>query len=105
MQMCRETPARLQSSIIRRCKTKLVMHFKMFIFTFIAWIKFLIIKYLVATLPGVAVSPNSLLQVEEMEGLGGALFLRANRGVQRGPSTLSNHAQSVGKSGTAHTFK
>ncbi|XP_034724458.1 arf-GAP with GTPase, ANK repeat and PH domain-containing protein 1-like [Etheostoma cragini] len=30
-----------------------------------------------------------------MEGLGGALFLRSNRGVQRCPSTLSNHAQSV----------
>uniref|UniRef100_A0A8D3CT18 ArfGAP with GTPase domain, ankyrin repeat and PH domain 2 n=1 Tax=Scophthalmus maximus TaxID=52904 RepID=A0A8D3CT18_SCOMX len=29
------------------------------------------------------------------EGLGGALFLRGNRGVQRCPSTLSNHAQSV----------
>uniref|UniRef100_A0A8D0DI44 ArfGAP with GTPase domain, ankyrin repeat and PH domain 2 n=1 Tax=Sander lucioperca TaxID=283035 RepID=A0A8D0DI44_SANLU len=29
------------------------------------------------------------------EGLGGALFLRSNRGVQRCPSTLSNHAQSV----------
>uniref|UniRef100_A0A668TQ84 Small monomeric GTPase n=1 Tax=Oreochromis aureus TaxID=47969 RepID=A0A668TQ84_OREAU len=28
-------------------------------------------------------------------GLGGALFLRGNRGVQRCPSTLSNHAQSI----------
>uniref|UniRef100_A0A3Q0QYU7 ArfGAP with GTPase domain, ankyrin repeat and PH domain 2 n=1 Tax=Amphilophus citrinellus TaxID=61819 RepID=A0A3Q0QYU7_AMPCI len=44
---------------------------------------------------GAEVSANSLLQVEEMEGLGGALFLRGNRGVQRCPSTLSNHAQSV----------
>uniref|UniRef100_A0A8P4KF47 Small monomeric GTPase n=1 Tax=Dicentrarchus labrax TaxID=13489 RepID=A0A8P4KF47_DICLA len=43
----------------------------------------------------VPVSASSLLQVEEMEGLGGALFLRSNRGVQRCPSTLSNHAQSV----------
>ncbi|XP_041801815.1 arf-GAP with GTPase, ANK repeat and PH domain-containing protein 1-like [Chelmon rostratus] len=43
----------------------------------------------------VPVSTSSLLQVEEMEGLGGALFLRSNRGVQRCPSTLSNHAQSV----------
>ncbi|XP_026161707.1 arf-GAP with GTPase, ANK repeat and PH domain-containing protein 1-like [Mastacembelus armatus] len=43
----------------------------------------------------VPVSASSLLQVEEMEGLGGALFLRGNRGVQRCPSTLSNHAQSV----------
>lgn len=45
----------------------------------------------------VPVSASSLLQVEEMEGLGGALFLRSNRGVQRCPSTLSNHAQSVGE--------
>uniref|UniRef100_A0AAQ6ICE2 Small monomeric GTPase n=1 Tax=Anabas testudineus TaxID=64144 RepID=A0AAQ6ICE2_ANATE len=43
----------------------------------------------------VPVSASSLLQVEEMEGLSGALFLRGNRGVQRCPSTLSNHAQSV----------
>ncbi|XP_029991031.1 arf-GAP with GTPase, ANK repeat and PH domain-containing protein 1-like [Sphaeramia orbicularis] len=43
----------------------------------------------------VPVSASSLLQVEEMEGLGGALFLRGNRGVQRCPSTASNHAQSV----------
>nr|XP_019941946.1 PREDICTED: arf-GAP with GTPase, ANK repeat and PH domain-containing protein 2 [Paralichthys olivaceus] len=43
----------------------------------------------------VPVSASGLLQVEEMEGLGGALFLRSNRGVQRCPSTLSNHAQSV----------
>ncbi|XP_039653318.1 arf-GAP with GTPase, ANK repeat and PH domain-containing protein 1-like isoform X2 [Perca fluviatilis] len=43
----------------------------------------------------VPVSASSLLQVEEMEGLGGALFLRSNRAVQRCPSTLSNHAQSV----------
>ncbi|XP_071350707.1 arf-GAP with GTPase, ANK repeat and PH domain-containing protein 1-like [Trachinotus anak] len=43
----------------------------------------------------VPVSASSLLQVEEMEGLGGALFLRSNRGVQRCPSTLSNHAHSV----------
>uniref|UniRef100_A0A669F2I9 ArfGAP with GTPase domain, ankyrin repeat and PH domain 2 n=1 Tax=Oreochromis niloticus TaxID=8128 RepID=A0A669F2I9_ORENI len=43
----------------------------------------------------VPMSASSLLQVEEMEGLGGALFLRGNRGVQRCPSTLSNHAQSI----------
>ncbi|XP_038553900.1 arf-GAP with GTPase, ANK repeat and PH domain-containing protein 1-like isoform X1 [Micropterus salmoides] len=43
----------------------------------------------------VPVSASSFLQVEEMEGLGGALFLRGNRGMQRCPSTLSNHAQSV----------
>nr|XP_040060025.1 arf-GAP with GTPase, ANK repeat and PH domain-containing protein 1-like isoform X1 [Gasterosteus aculeatus aculeatus] len=43
----------------------------------------------------VPVSASNLLQVEEMEGLGGALFLRGNRGVQRCPSTLSNHTQSV----------
>ncbi|XP_060926232.1 arf-GAP with GTPase, ANK repeat and PH domain-containing protein 1-like isoform X2 [Limanda limanda] len=43
----------------------------------------------------VPVSASGLLQVEEMEGLGGALFLRSNRGVQRCPSTLSNPAQSV----------
>uniref|UniRef100_A0A3P8UTZ6 ArfGAP with GTPase domain, ankyrin repeat and PH domain 2 n=1 Tax=Cynoglossus semilaevis TaxID=244447 RepID=A0A3P8UTZ6_CYNSE len=36
-----------------------------------------------------------LLQVEEMEGLGGALFLRSNRGVQRCSSSASNHAQTV----------
>ncbi|XP_047439913.1 arf-GAP with GTPase, ANK repeat and PH domain-containing protein 1-like [Mugil cephalus] len=41
--------------------------------------------------PEIPVSASSLLQVEEMEGLGGALFLRGNRGVQRCPSTLSNH--------------
>lgn len=45
----------------------------------------------------VPVSASSLLQVEEMEGLGGALLLRSNRGVQRCPSTLSNHAQNVGE--------
>lgn len=45
----------------------------------------------------VPVSASNLLQVEEMEGLGGALFLRGNRGVQRCPSTLSNHTQSVGQ--------
>ncbi|XP_029906691.1 arf-GAP with GTPase, ANK repeat and PH domain-containing protein 1-like isoform X2 [Myripristis murdjan] len=51
----------------------------------------------VKDVPGheVPVSTSSLLQVEEMEGLGGALFLRNNRGVQRCPSTLSNHAHSV----------
>ncbi|KAM3877591.1 arf-GAP with GTPase, ANK repeat and PH domain-containing protein 1-like [Diretmus argenteus] len=43
----------------------------------------------------VPVSASSLLQVEEMEGLGSALFLRSNKMVQRCPSTLSNHAQSV----------
>lgn len=37
------------------------------------------------------------MQVEEVEGLGGALFLRSNIGVQRCPSTLSNHAQCVGE--------
>ncbi|XP_068450471.1 arf-GAP with GTPase, ANK repeat and PH domain-containing protein 1-like [Clinocottus analis] len=42
----------------------------------------------------VPVSGSSFLQVEEMEGLGGTLFLRS-RGVQRCASTLSNHAQSV----------
>lgn len=53
----------------------------------------------------VPVSASSLLQVEEMEGLSGALFLRGNRGVQRCPSTLSNHAQSVGELGTSgHIF-
>ncbi|CAG11751.1 unnamed protein product, partial [Tetraodon nigroviridis] len=41
------------------------------------------------------VSASSILQVEEMEGLGGPLLLRSNRGVQRCPSTVSNHAQSV----------
>lgn len=45
----------------------------------------------------VPVSASSILQVEEMEGLAGPLFLRNNRGVQRCPSTLSNHAQSVGE--------
>ncbi|KAM6927757.1 arf-GAP with GTPase, ANK repeat and PH domain-containing protein 1-like isoform 1-T2 [Xenentodon cancila] len=45
--------------------------------------------------PEVPVSTSSLLQVEEMEGLGGPLFLRSNIGVQRCPSTLSNHAQGV----------
>ncbi|XP_068171503.1 arf-GAP with GTPase, ANK repeat and PH domain-containing protein 1-like [Antennarius striatus] len=40
----------------------------------------------------VPVIASSLLQVEEMEGLGGALFLRSK---QRCPYTLSNHAQSV----------
>lgn len=49
------------------------------------------------TISLVPVSASSLLQVEEMEGLGGALFLRSNRGAQRCPSTLSNHAQSVGE--------
>ncbi|KAM9759751.1 arf-GAP with GTPase, ANK repeat and PH domain-containing protein 1-like [Menidia menidia] len=44
---------------------------------------------------GPEVSASNLLQVEEMEGLGGALFLRSNIGVQRCPSTLSNHAQGV----------
>ncbi|TNM89027.1 hypothetical protein fugu_005281 [Takifugu bimaculatus] len=43
----------------------------------------------------VPVSASSILQVEEMEGLGGPVFLRNNRGVQRCASTLSNHAQSV----------
>lgn len=55
---------------------------------------------MVATLPVVPMSASSLLQVEEMEGLGGALFLRGNRSVQRCPSTLSNHAQSIGEYGT-----
>ncbi|XP_022053149.1 arf-GAP with GTPase, ANK repeat and PH domain-containing protein 1-like [Acanthochromis polyacanthus] len=45
--------------------------------------------------PEVPVSASGLLHVEEMEGLGGGLYLRSNRGVQRCPSTLSNHAQSV----------
>uniref|UniRef100_H3C6Y3 ArfGAP with GTPase domain, ankyrin repeat and PH domain 2 n=1 Tax=Tetraodon nigroviridis TaxID=99883 RepID=H3C6Y3_TETNG len=45
----------------------------------------------------VPVSASSILQVEEMEGLGGPLLLRSNRGVQRCPSTVSNHAQSVGE--------
>jgi len=45
----------------------------------------------------VTVSATNLLQVEEMEGLGSALFLRSNIGVQRCPSTLSNHAQGVGE--------
>ncbi|KAM3621918.1 uncharacterized protein V6R79_017846 [Siganus canaliculatus] len=45
----------------------------------------------------VPVSTSGILQVEEMEGLGGALFLRSNRGVQRlhNTSIISNHAQSV----------
>ncbi|XP_029947384.1 arf-GAP with GTPase, ANK repeat and PH domain-containing protein 1-like [Salarias fasciatus] len=38
---------------------------------------------------------SGLLQVEEMEGLGGALFLRGGRGPQGRPSALPNHAQSV----------
>ncbi|XP_023153447.2 arf-GAP with GTPase, ANK repeat and PH domain-containing protein 1-like [Amphiprion ocellaris] len=45
--------------------------------------------------PEVPVSASGLLHVEEMEGLGGGLYLRSNRGVQRCPSTLSNHAHSV----------
>ncbi|KAM9408094.1 arf-GAP with GTPase, ANK repeat and PH domain-containing protein 1-like [Pholidichthys leucotaenia] len=49
----------------------------------------------VKDVPGPEVSASSLLQVEEMEGLSGALFIRSNRGVQRCPSMLSNHAQSV----------
>lgn len=52
------------------------------------------VESMLAVTFSVPVSASSLLQVEEMEGLGGALFLR--RGVQRCPSTLSNHAQSVG---------
>ncbi|XP_029006455.1 arf-GAP with GTPase, ANK repeat and PH domain-containing protein 1-like [Betta splendens] len=56
----------------------------------------------------VPVSASSLLQVEEMEEFGGTLFLRSNRGPQRGTSTLSNHAQSVdsafeGGSGSSFT--
>ncbi|XP_061543357.1 arf-GAP with GTPase, ANK repeat and PH domain-containing protein 1-like isoform X2 [Phycodurus eques] len=43
----------------------------------------------------VPVSASSLLQVDDMEGLGGGLFLRSNRGVQRCSSNVSNHAQSV----------
>ncbi|CAN9512273.1 unnamed protein product [Ophioblennius macclurei] len=43
----------------------------------------------------VPMGASGLLQVEEMEGLGGALFLRTNRGAQGRPSALSNHAQSV----------
>ncbi|XP_019736968.1 arf-GAP with GTPase, ANK repeat and PH domain-containing protein 1-like isoform X2 [Hippocampus comes] len=43
----------------------------------------------------VPVSASSLLQADDMEGLGGALFLRSNRGVQRCSSNVSNHAQSV----------
>jgi len=58
---------------------------------------YFIIKCMLAVISLVPVSASSLLQVEEMEGLGGALFLRGNRGVQRCPSTLSNHAQSVGQ--------
>ncbi|XP_068598898.1 arf-GAP with GTPase, ANK repeat and PH domain-containing protein 1-like [Brachionichthys hirsutus] len=48
----------------------------------------------VKDVPGseVPVITSSLLQVEEMEGLGGALFLRSK---QRCPYALSNHAQSV----------
>ncbi|XP_061688560.1 arf-GAP with GTPase, ANK repeat and PH domain-containing protein 1-like isoform X2 [Syngnathoides biaculeatus] len=42
----------------------------------------------------VPVSASSLLQVDDMEGLGGGLFLRSNRGVQRCSSNVSNHAQS-----------
>lgn len=49
----------------------------------------------VKDVPGPEVPVSGLLQVEEMEGLGGGLYLRTNRGVQRCPSTLSNHAQSV----------
>ncbi|XP_038159446.1 arf-GAP with GTPase, ANK repeat and PH domain-containing protein 1-like [Cyprinodon tularosa] len=44
---------------------------------------------------GPEVSTSGLLQMEEVEGLGGALFLRSNIGVQRCSSTLSNHAQGV----------
>ncbi|XP_028303168.1 arf-GAP with GTPase, ANK repeat and PH domain-containing protein 1-like [Gouania willdenowi] len=44
---------------------------------------------------GTEVSASNLLQVEEMEGLSGAMFLRTNREVQRCHSTASNHAQSV----------
>ncbi|XP_043978327.1 arf-GAP with GTPase, ANK repeat and PH domain-containing protein 1-like [Gambusia affinis] len=44
---------------------------------------------------GPEVNTSGLMQVEEVEGLGGALFLRSNIGVQRCPSTLSNHAQGV----------
>nr|XP_020448864.1 arf-GAP with GTPase, ANK repeat and PH domain-containing protein 1-like [Monopterus albus] len=43
----------------------------------------------------VPVSASSLLQVEEMEGLGGPLFLRSNRGAQLCPSIATNHAQSI----------
>ncbi|XP_077582526.1 arf-GAP with GTPase, ANK repeat and PH domain-containing protein 1-like [Stigmatopora nigra] len=43
----------------------------------------------------VPVSASGLLQVDDMEGLGGVLFLRSNRGVQRCSSNVSNHAQSV----------
>lgn len=53
-------------------------------------------KIIVAFTSVVPVSASSLLQVEEMEGLGGALLLRSNR-VQRCPSNLSNHAYSVGE--------
>ncbi|KAF7208537.1 arf-GAP with GTPase, ANK repeat and PH domain-containing protein 1 [Nothobranchius furzeri] len=45
--------------------------------------------------PEVPVSASSLLHVEEMEELGGALFLKSNAGVQRCPSTLSNHGQGI----------
>nr|XP_057911500.1 arf-GAP with GTPase, ANK repeat and PH domain-containing protein 1-like isoform X2 [Doryrhamphus excisus] len=43
----------------------------------------------------VPVSASSFLQVDDMDGLGGTLFLRSNRGVQRCASNVSNHAQSV----------
>ncbi|KAM8867103.1 LOW QUALITY PROTEIN: arf-GAP with GTPase, ANK repeat and PH domain-containing protein 1-like [Synchiropus picturatus] len=43
----------------------------------------------------VPVSASGLLQMEDMEGMGGPLFLRTSRGVQRCASTLSNNAQSV----------
>ncbi|XP_061903734.1 arf-GAP with GTPase, ANK repeat and PH domain-containing protein 1-like isoform X2 [Entelurus aequoreus] len=43
----------------------------------------------------VPVSASSFLQVDDMDGLGSALFLRSNRGVQRCASSVSNHAQSV----------
>ncbi|KAM4612597.1 arf-GAP with GTPase, ANK repeat and PH domain-containing protein 1-like [Polymixia lowei] len=43
----------------------------------------------------VPVSPSSLLQMEEIEGLGGTLFLRGDKGVQRCPSTLSNNPHSI----------
>lgn len=51
----------------------------------------------VAVISPVPVGASSLLQVEEMEELGGALFLRSKVGVQRCPSTLSNHAQGIRK--------
>ncbi|XP_037107749.1 arf-GAP with GTPase, ANK repeat and PH domain-containing protein 1-like [Syngnathus acus] len=43
----------------------------------------------------VPVSAGSLLQVDDMEGMGGTIFLRSNRGVQRCSSNVSNHGQSV----------